>query len=296
MTASQIVKVGLVQMRAESDPDKNLEKALSKVREAADQGAQVVCLQELFRSVYFCQKQDARNFDLAEAIPSRTTDVLSELAREKGIVIVAPVFEKRAEGVYHNSAVVIDADGKLLGTYRKMHIPDDPCFNEKYYFTPGDTGFTVFETRFGRIAVLICWDQWFPEAARLAALGGAQILFYPTAIGWHEEEAEGVPASQMTGWEVVQRGHAVANELYVAVVNRVGKEGPIHFWGRSFVSNPFGEVLGLASQDKEENLIVSCDLSKIEEFRQNWPFLRDRRIDAYGPLSSRFIDQPSKLT
>ncbi len=283
------VTLGLVQMTASKSPSENLKKAVERIRKAAARGAQVICLQELYRSLYFCQKYDAKNFDLAEPVPGPTTEVLSEVAREEEVVIVAPIFEKRGPGVYHNSAVIIDADGSILGKYRKMHIPDDPNFYEKYYFAPGDLGFRTYQTRYARIGVLICWDQWFPEGARLTALSGAQILFYPTAIGWHKSEPPKVAKAQLTGWEVVQRGHAVANEVFVAAVNRVGKEGPLKFWGNSFVSDPFGTVISRAGENKEETLIVKCDLSQIEKTRQSWPFLRDRRIDAYAPITSRFL-------
>lgn len=279
-------------MAAEASSKANLTKALQKIRQAASKGAQIVCLQELFRTPYFCQKYDPKNFALAETIPGPSTAALSKLAKEKKIVIIVPLFEKRADGIYHNTAVVIDADGKLLGKYRKMHIPDDPNFYEKFYFTPGDLGFQTYKTKYAKIGVLICWDQWFPEAARLTALSGAEIIFYPTAIGWHESDAEFAKA-QMQGWEIVQRGHAVANEVFVAAVNRVGKEGPVTFWGNSFVADPFGGIVAQAKSKGEEILIVTCDLAQIEETRQGWPFLRDRRIDAYGPLTQRFLDEKS---
>ncbi len=285
------VKLGLIQMSCAANPADNLTKAQDRIVEAAGRGAQIVCLQELFRSRYFCIEYAHENFNLAESVPGPTTLALSKLAREKSVVIIAPIFEKRADGVYHNSAVVIDADGSIAGTYRKMHIPDDPHFYEKFYFTPGDLGFRTFKTRYAKIGVLICWDQWFPEAARLAALGGAQILFYPTAIGWGEGETADVKPDQLDGWQTVQRGHAVANEVFVAVPNRVGKEGPITFWGNSFAADPFGKVIARADEKKEEILIVPCDLGKVEETRRHWPFLRDRRIDAYEPLTRRFIDE-----
>ncbi len=284
------VSVGLIQMSMADDPVLNLKKAVQSIEKAAQKGAKIICLPELFRSLYFCQTHDQKHFALAESIPGPTTVLLSNLAKRKSVVIIAPLFEKRAEGIYHNSAVVIDADGKILGKYRKMHIPDDPHFYEKYYFSPGDLGFQVFDTRYGKIAVLICWDQWFPEAARLAALNGAQILFYPTAIGWHDSDKALVKAQQ-TGWEVVQRGHAVANELFVAVVNRTGREGKLNFWGRSFIADPFGSMIAQASENKEQILMAECDLTQIEETRQNWPFLRDRRLDAYQALTSRFLDE-----
>ncbi len=283
-------------MSSLDNPSGNLKKAEKKILEAARKGAKIICLQELFRSKYFCQDCDPENFKLAEPIPGPTTQALSKIAKQKAVVIIASLFEKRGEGVYHNTAVVIDADGSLLGKYRKMHIPDDPHFYEKFYFAPGDLGFRTYSTRYAKIGVLICWDQWFPEAARLTALGGAQIIFYPTAIGWHESDAK-LADHQMTGWEVVQRGHAVANEVFVAAVNRVGKEGPVTFWGNSFVSDPFGSVIARADGKQEENLIVECDLSKIEEIRHGWPFLRDRRIDAYGDITERFLEEnPEKKT
>ncbi|TMQ34318.1 MAG: carbon-nitrogen hydrolase [Planctomycetota bacterium] len=291
---SNLVSLGLVQMRCGLEPEANLRKAVAGIREAARGGAQIVCLQELFRSQYFCQRQDPSVFDLAEPIPSRSTEQLAQVARETEAVVVASLFERRAAGVYHNTAAIFDADGSLLGLYRKMHIPDDPLYFEKYYFTPGDLGFRAFETRYGRIGVLVCWDQWFPEGARLTALQGANILFYPTAIGWHPRERVEFGAAQFEAWQLIQRSHALANGVYVAAVNRVGHEGPaeagLEFWGGSFVSDPFGGVIKQASQDKEEVLIVPCDLRRLEEVRRNWPFLRDRRIDAYGGLSRRLID------
>jgi N-carbamoylputrescine amidase len=290
---SEKFRIGLVQMACGLDPDANLDHAAAKIREAAEKGAQIVCLQELFRSQYFCREEDARLFDLAETIPGPSTGRLCSLAAELNVVIVASLFEKRAIGLYHNTAVVIDATGDLLGLYRKMHIPDDPLFFEKFYFTPGDLGFRAFDTKFGRIATLVCWDQWYPEAARLAALTGAGILFYPTAIGWHPAEKAEYGEAQHDAWKTIQRSHAIANGIYVAAVNRIGFEGPpdkgLEFWGASFVSDPFGRVLAEASHDKEETLIVECDLRKMEEVRRNWPFLRDRRIDAYGPITSRFL-------
>lgn len=282
------LKIALIQARADADPGKNLKKTMDAIGRAAARGAKIVCLQELFRSKYFCQNHDTKNFDLAEPIPGPTTKRLGELARQKKIVIVASLFEKRAEGVYHNTAVVLDADGKLLGKYRKMHIPDDPNFYEKFYFTPGDLGFQAFTTRYGKIGVLVCWDQWFPEAARLIALQGAQILFYPTAIGWQDADRK-LAKAQMTGWETVQRGHAVANGMFVAAVNRVGKEGAIHFWGNSFVADPFGGVVDKAGESDEQILIAECDLGQIKEIRQGWPFLRDRRIDAYADIAKRHL-------
>lgn len=289
----QKFRVGLIQMACSENPEENLFRAEQKIREAAGRGAHIVCLQELFRSRYFCREEDARLFDLAEAVPGPSTERLSIVARECGVVVIASLFERRAAGVYHNTAAVIDADGSLLGLYRKMHIPDDPLYFEKFYFTPGDLGFRSFDTRFGRISALVCWDQWYPEAARLAALGGASILFYPTAIGWHPSEKAEFGESQHDAWRTIQRSHAIANGIYVAAVNRVGFEGPpdhgLEFWGGSFVSDPFGRVLAEASHDSEEILIVECDPRQIEEVRRNWPFLRDRRIDAYGPILNRFL-------
>src|SRR2546426_1478851 len=281
-------------MSCSPDPSENLAKAEWRIREAAGKGAQIICLQELFRSQYFCREEDARLFDLAESIPGATTEALAHRARELKVVIIASLFERRAAGVYHNTAAVIDADGSLLGIYRKMHIPDDPLYFEKFYFTPGDLGFRTFDTRFGRIATLVCWDQWYPEAARIAALGGAQILFYPTAIGWHPAEKEQHGAAQHDAWKTIQRGHAIANGVYVAAVNRVGFEGPrdrgLEFWGASFVADPFGQVIAEASHDQEETLVVECDPARSEDVRRNWPFLRDRRIDAYSPILNRFLD------
>jgi N-carbamoylputrescine amidase len=277
-------------MSCTDSPARNLSKARDLIVQTARKGARIVCLQELFRSRYFCQKEDASLFALAEKIPGETTEVLSEVARSKGIVIVAPVFEKRTDGVYHNSAVVIDADGGLAGHYRKMHIPDDPCYYEKFYFTPGDLGFRAFQTRYAKIGVLICWDQWFPEAARLTALRGAQILLYPTAIGWLRGEKPEIRRQQAEAWEMIQRSHAVANGVYVAAANRVGREGRLTFWGRSFVSGPFGQRLALASATREQDLIVECDLSLVGKTRQSWPFLRDRRVDEFRGLTKRFID------
>ena len=287
-------RIGLIQMACSADPNENLAKAEWRIREAAGRGAQIVCLPELFRSQYFCREEDAKFFDLAEPVPGPTVESLSRLARELAVVIIGSIFERRAAGVYHNTALVFDADGLLLGMYRKMHIPDDPLYFEKYYFTPGDLGFRCFDTRYARIAPLVCWDQWYPEAARLAALGGAQVLFYPTAIGWHPAEKQEAGAAQHDAWRTIQRGHAIANGLYVAAANRVGYEGPpergLEFWGASFVADPFGQVLAEAGHEKEETLIVECDPRRIEEVRRNWPFLRDRRIDAYQPILNRLID------
>ena len=287
-------RIGLVQMACSKDPNENLAKAEWRIREAAGKGAQIVCLQELFRSQYFCREEDPRLFDLAEPVPGPTTDSFGRLARSLEVAIIGSVFERRAPGVYHNTAVVIDADGALLGIYRKMHIPDDPGYYEKYYFTPGDLGFRCFDTRFARVAPLICWDQWYPEAARLAALAGAQVLFYPTAIGWHPADKSRTGAAEHDAWRIIQRSHAIANGLYVAAVNRVGDEGPpetgLEFWGGSFVADPFGKLLAEASHDREEILVVECDPRRIEEVRRNWPFLRDRRIDAYAGITSRLIE------
>jgi len=281
-------------MACASDPGENLAKAEWRIREAAGKGAGIVCVQELFRSQYFCREENSRFFDLAEPIPGPTSASFCGLARELDVVIIGSVFEQRAAGVYHNTALVIDAGGELLGCYRKMHIPDDPLYFEKYYFTPGDLGFRCFDTRYARVAALVCWDQWFPEAARAAALGGAQVLFYPTAIGWHPSEKARIGAAQHDAWRTIQRSHAIANGLYVAAVNRVGYEGPpeagLEFWGGSFVADPFGRVLAEASHDCDETLIVECDPRQIEEVRRDWPFLRDRRIDAYAPLLNRLTD------
>jgi N-carbamoylputrescine amidase len=296
MTEQKKFKIGLVQMSCSPDPAENLEKAAGRVGDAAKAGADLVCLPELFRSQYFCQREDPATFDLAESVPGPTTERLGHAARQAGVAVVAPVFEKRAPGLYHNSAAILDADGKIVGLYRKMHIPDDPAYYEKFYFTPGDLGFPAFDTRPGRVAALICWDQWYPEGARLAALQGASVLFYPTAIGWHpHEKAENGPA-QLDAWMTVQRGHAIANGLYVAAVNRVGHEKPegggagIEFWGNSFVADPQGVLIARASADREEILIAEIDPARLEDVRRNWPFLRDRRIDAYGGLTRRFLD------
>jgi N-carbamoylputrescine amidase len=285
------VKVGLIQMSCGETPSANLAKAMERIEAAAKKGARIVCLQELFRSRYFCQSEDAGNFKFAETIPGPSTEALGQLARRKKIVIVASLFEKRAAGIYHNTAVVIDADGSIAGKYRKMHIPDDPLYYEKFYFTPGDLGFPSFQTRYAKIAVLICWDQWFPEGARLATLAGAQIIFYPTAIGWIPNEPRSVARDQRNAWELIQRSHAVANGVFVAVANRFGREGKIDFWGHSFVAGPFGEIVAHAGDKREEILIAKCDLGKIEQTRQSWPFLRDRRIDAYSLLLTRMLDR-----
>ena len=327
---SEKITIGLLQMKSGKDAAANLAHASEKIREAAKRGAQIVCTHELFRSEYFCRTEDAALFDLAEAVPGPTTEALAKVARENKVAIVASLFERRAAGVYHNTCAVIDADGSFLGKYRKMHIPDDPLYYEKFYFTPGDLGFPNFDTRYGRIAVQICWDQWYPEGARAVSLGGAQVIFYPTSIGWHPREKAEFGAAQLDAWRTIQRAHAIANGVYVAVVNRVGFEGPaagggakkkqiprrpqtglarddnvkrgvaeddrpqtrdtgIEFWGNSFVVDPFGRVVAEASNDKEEVLVVECDPAQSEETRRNWPFLRDRRIDAYEPILSRWL-------
>jgi N-carbamoylputrescine amidase len=288
--------IALVQMASGADPDENVARAASKVEEAGRAGADVVCLPELFRSRYFCQKEDPANFDLAEPVPGPTTERLGEAARRAGVAVIAPVFERRGPGVYHNSAAFLDADGRIAGLYRKMHIPDDPAYYEKFYFAPGDLGFPVFPVRGERVATLICWDQWYPEAARLAALQGASALFYPTAIGWHPHEKTEHGAAQLDAWMTVQRGHAIANGLYVASVNRVGHEKPegpgagIEFWGNSFVADPQGVLVARGSSDEEQILVAEVDPARIEDVRRNWPFLRDRRIDAYEGLTRRFLD------
>lgn len=291
---SEEVPVGLVQMSAGEDPSANLRKAVSGVNVAAKKGAKIVCLQELFRSRYFPQSEDAKNFRLAEPIPGPTTEALGRLARQKKIVIIASIFERRSAGIYHNTAVVLDADGSIRGKYRKMHVPDDPCYYEKFYFAPGDLGFPSFGTRYARIGVLVCWDQWFPEAARLTSLSGAEIVFYPTAIGWLPDEPRAVAQAQLSAWELVQRGHAVANGVFVAAANRVGREGKLRFWGNSFVAGPMGEVVARAGMNRDEVVVARCDLKKIDETRQSWPFLRDRRVDAYGALAARFLDQAAR--
>ena len=311
MDSQEKFSVGLVQMACSVNPRENLEKAVAKVGEAARAGARIVCLPELFKSRYFCQREDPAVFDLSEPVPGPTTEALSEAARSHGVAVVAPVFERRAPGLYHNSAAVIDSDGRIAGLYRKMHIPDDPAYYEKFYFTPGDLGFPAFDTAAGRVATLICWDQWYPEGARLAALAGATVLFYPTAIGWHPHEKAEHGAAQRDAWRTVQRGHAIANGLYVAAVNRVGLEAPhprplppgegeetpegggagIEFWGSSFVADPQGIVVAEASADREEILVAVIDPARIEDVRRNWPFLRDRRIDAYSGITRRFLDE-----
>lgn len=286
------IQVGLVQMSCVADKEANLRKAIGRIREAAAQGAQIVCLQELFGSLYFCDVENYEAFSLAEAIPGPSTERLGELARELGVVIVASLFERRAQGLYHNTAAVLDADGSYLGKYRKMHIPDDPAYYEKFYFTPGDLGYRIFQTRYARIGVLICWDQWYPEAARITALMGADILFYPTAIGWAQSQDEATNQEQFEAWQTIQRSHAVANGLHVVSVNRVGEEqnGAMRFWGGSFVSNPFGRILYQGSRDLEEVAVVPLDLHESDRYRTHWPFLRDRRIDSYAPITLRYID------
>jgi N-carbamoylputrescine amidase len=284
------VKVGLVQMTCTADKAQNLQKAIGTVREAAAKGAQIVCLQELFTSLYFCDVEDYDNFKLAETIPGPSTDELSKVAAELGVVIIASLFEKRAQGVYHNTTAVLDADGAYLGKYRKMHIPDDPGFYEKFYFTPGDLGYKVFKTKFATIGVLICWDQWYPEAARITALMGAEILFYPTAIGWALTQDEATNTKQYNAWQTIQRGHAVANGVHVVSVNRVGEEAGVKFWGGSFVADPFGEILHQTTVDEEEVVVKELDLDTSDYYRSHWPFLRDRRIDSYQPITKRLLD------
>jgi N-carbamoylputrescine amidase len=289
------VAIALLQHACTADPAANLKKTLALAEEAARGGAQIICTQELFRSQYFCQSEDHRNFKLAEKIPGPATEAFQKLAKKRGVVVIASLFEKRASGLYHNTAAIIDADGSLLGTYRKMHIPDDPLYYEKFYFTPGDTGFRTWKTKFGKIGVLICWDQWYPEAARLTALQGAEIIFYPTAIGWHPGEKKEHGKTQHDAWETIQRSHAIANGCFVAACNRVGREKPaggagIEFWGQSFVAGTSGEVLARASVANEEIVAVRVDLAEVDATRTHWPFLRDRRIDAYGDLTKRFRD------
>jgi N-carbamoylputrescine amidase len=295
--SSSTVTLGLIQTGCSADPEANLKQTLAAAGRAARAGANIICTQELFRSQYFCQSEDHRNFKLAEKIPGPATDAFCKFAKKHRTVVIASLFEKRTAGVYHNTAAVIDADGSLLGVYRKMHIPDDPLFYEKFYFTPGDLGFRAWKTRFGRIGVLICWDQWYPEAARLTAMQGAEILFYPTAIGWHPAEKRKYGERQHGAWEIIQRAHAVANGCYVAVVNRTGHEriagvggDGLEFWGQSFVAGTSGEILAKAGVDTEENLLVPVDLADVDTTRTHWPFLRDRRIDAYGGLTKRLMD------
>lgn len=280
-------------MACTAKPKENLDKAIVKIREAASKGAQIICLQELFTSLYFCDVEDYENFKLAESIPGPSTDSLAAVARELGVVIIASLFEKRTQGIYHNTTAVLDADGTYLGKYRKMHIPDDPAYYEKFYFTPGDLGYKIFKTKFATIGVLICWDQWYPEGARITALMGAEILFYPTAIGWATSQDETTNSEQFNAWETIQRSHAVANGIHVVSVNRVGVEqqGAMKFWGGSFIANPFGRILLQASHDKEEVHVMEVDLSKTDSYRTHWPFLRDRRIDSYQPITKRYIDE-----
>ncbi len=289
-----MVRLGLIQMCCTNNPDKNLKKGIAHIRQAVSQGAQIVCLQELFHSHYFCQKEDTRFFDLAEPVPGPTTKILSQLASELQIIIIAPLFEKRTAGIYHNTAVVIDHTGNLLGKYRKMHVPDDPFYYEKFYFTPGDLGFQSFSTIHGEIGSLICCYQWLSDSARITELDGSQLLFYPTAIGWQQGESEENNRSQLKAWETIQQGHAIANGVFLVAVNRVGQEGKLNFWGSSFVCDPSGKVLDKASTDNEEILIVDCDLGAIEATRRSWPFLRDRRIESYQGLSLRFGHSETK--
>lgn len=298
---SEVFTIGLVQMSCSPDPDENLHRAGQRAGEAARLGARIICLPELFRTQYFCQREDAALFDLAEPIPGPTTELLSRIARENKIVIIGSVFERRARGLYHNTAVVLDDDGSIKGLYRKMHIPDDPLYYEKFYFTPGDLGFKAFDTRYGRVGALICWDQWYPEGARLTALQGANVLFYPTAIGWHPDEKTQFGKVQHDAWRTIQRAHAIANGVFVAVVNRAGHEfgdvcgkraegKGLEFWGGSFICDPFGRMIAEATHDREEILIGQCNLRELEEVRRNWPFLRDRRIDSYSGINQRFLD------
>jgi N-carbamoylputrescine amidase len=307
MLKARKYNVGLVQMSMGPDPEVNFAAAVRHIRQAARLGAEIVCLPELFRAQYFCQREDLRLFDLAEPIPGPSTEKLSELAKQTGVAIVASLFERRAAGLYHNTAVTIDAGGRIAGIYRKMHIPDDPLYYEKYYFTPGDLGFQAVDLHVGRVGTLVCWDQWYPEGARLTALKGAEVLFYPTAIGWHPAEKDEFGAAQYEAWQTIQRAHAIANGVYVAGVNRVGHEngdvlgnrveGPgLEFWGGSFLADPFGRIVAKASHDAEEVLLGEIDLALIEETRRNWPFLRDRRIDAYAPITRRFLDHESGET
>lgn len=292
--------IGLIQMSCTPDPDENLQRAISRIDEAISVSAKVICLPELFRTQYFCQSEDSAFFDLSESVPGPTTEALGTIAKRAGIIIIAPIFERRAPGIYHNSTVVIDSNGEVSGLYRKMHIPDDPAYYEKFYFTPGDLGFQTFDTSAGKIGTLICWDQWYPEAARLVSLNGASVIFYPTAIGWHPDEKEDFGHAQLDAWRTVQRGHAIANGVYIAAVNRVGHEIPAHggagieFWGSSFICDPQGIILAQASVDREEILLAEVDMERIEDVRRNWPFLRDRRIDAYEGIDRRYLgnDKP----
>lgn len=287
------IKIGMVQMSCTTDKDENLKKAIKGIKEAAQKGAQIVCLQELFTSLYFCDVESYDNFSLAESIPGTTTETLSEVAKENNVVVIASLFEKRTQGIYHNTTAVLDADGTYLGKYRKMHIPDDPAYYEKFYFTPGDLGYKVFKTKYATIGVLICWDQWYPEAARITSLMGAEVLFYPTAIGWATSQDEETNDEQYNAWQTIQRSHAVANGVYVVSVNRVGyeQEGAMKFWGGSFISNPFGRIVYKASHENEEVIVQEIDTDKSDTYRTHWPFLRDRRIDSYKPITKRFIDE-----
>ena len=292
------VAIGLVQMRCTAHTDENLMRAIEKIREAAKRGAQIISLHELFCSEYFCRVEDTEFFNLAEAIPGPTTETLAKIAKELRVALVVSLFERRAAGIYHNACAVLDADGSFLGKYRKMHIPDDPLYYEKFYFTPGDLGFLNFDTKYARIGVQICWDQWYPEGSRLTALSGAQIIFYPTSIGWHPHEKAQAGAEQLDAWITMHRSHAIANGIYAAAVNRVGFEGQpdkgdpgLEFWGNSFVADPFGKIISKAAADREEILVVECDSAKSEETRRNWPFLRDRRIDAYSPIQNRWLEE-----
>src|SRR3989339_2005327 len=293
MSHQNIIKLGIVQMKCTEDLKQNRDQAVEQIRILAAQGAQIICLQELYSSLYFCQQQDERFFELAEPVPGPTTQNLQAVAKKLGVAIVASLFEKRSAGLYHNTAAVIDADGSYLGKYRKMHIPDDPAYYEKFYFTPGDLGYKVFKTKFATLGVLICWDQWYPEAARITSLMGAEILFYPTAIGWATSQDEVTNNEQYNAWQTIQRSHAVANGVHVVSVNRVGLEqnGAMKFWGGSFVSNPFGSLIYKASHEDEETTVIELDLAKTDQYRTHWPFLRDRRIDSYQPITKRFIDE-----
>jgi len=295
MSKTEKTRIALIQMKCGRDPEKNFARAIDFIRDAAKKGAAIVCLPELFRSQYFCQTEEHKNFELAEEIPGRSTSTLAELAGELGVAIIASLFEKRRAGVYHNTAAIIDADGTFLGKYRKMHIPDDPLYHEKFYFTPGDLGFQAWETKCGKIGVCVCWDQWYPEAARLTALRGAEIIFYPTAIGWHPSEKKEFGAAQHSAWETIQRSHAIANGCYIAAANRVGHEAPaggdgIEFWGQSFICGPDGEIIAKGSVDQEEIVTGEIDWRRVNEHRTHWPFLRDRRVDAYGGIEQRLLD------
>ncbi len=291
---SNLVRIGMIQMVCETEKQANIEKSITKIRETAAMGAQVICLQELFSTRYFCWEENHDYFSLAETIPGPTTNIFSELAKELDVVLIASLFEKRAPGLYHNTIAVIDADGKYLGKYRKHHIPDDPGYYEKFYFSPGDSGYKVFETKYARIGTLICWDQWYPEAARITSLMGAEIIFYPTAIGWDASQKETLNQKQYQAWQTIQRSHSIANGVFVVSVNRTGVEGGMNFWGGSFISDPFGSLLFQAPHDTEINHIQELNLDKIEKTRIHWPFLRDRRIDSYEPILNRFVDDCKK--